>query len=75
MKETTKNHTLTIDINHQLTYPKCDFLDEKLKSSDNKLTFYVNLWYETMQLARSTTFPDWYLRKRDSADSGVSNIG
>jgi hypothetical protein len=37
--------------------------------------FYTNLWFEAMQLARSTTLPDWYIRKRDSADSGVSNIG
>jgi len=51
------------------------YLMKKMKTSDTKLMFYANLWFEAMQLARSTTLPDWYQRKRDSADSGVSNIG
>lgn len=74
LSETTKTHTFAIDSNHQIVYPKNEFLDEKIKTADNKLTFYINLWFETMQLARSTTLPEWYTRKRDSADSGVSNI-
>ncbi|CAF3455254.1 unnamed protein product [Rotaria socialis] len=75
LKETTKNHSFAIDSNHQITYPKSDFIDEQLKTTDSKLTFYANLWHEAMQLARSTTLPDWYIRKRDSTDSGVSNVG
>ncbi|CAF4978864.1 unnamed protein product [Rotaria magnacalcarata] len=75
LKEITKNHSFAIDSNHQITYPKSDFIDEQLKTVDSQLTFYANLWYETMQLARSTTLPDWYIRKRDSTDSGVSNVG
>jgi hypothetical protein len=46
-----------------------------MKNSDTKLIFYTNLWFEAIQLARSTTLPNWYIRKRDSADSGVSNSG
>ncbi len=75
LRETTKTHTFTIDSNHQIIYEKNDILDDKMKNSDTKLIFYTNLWYETMQLARSTTLPEWYIRKRDSADSGVSNVG
>ncbi len=75
LRETTKTHIFTIDSSHQIIYEKTDLLDEKMKSSDTKLIFYTNLWFEAMQLARSTTLPDWYIRKRDSADSGVSNIG
>lgn len=75
LRETTKTHVFAIDSNHQITYEKNDILDEKLKNSESRLIFYTNLWYEAMQLASSTTLPDWYVRKRDSADSGVSNIG
>jgi hypothetical protein len=75
LRETTKTHVFTIDSNHQIVYEKNDILDEKSKSSESKLMFYTNLWFEAMQLGRSTTLPDWYIRKRDSADSGVSNIG
>jgi hypothetical protein len=75
IRETTKQHVFTIDANHQIIYEKNDLLDEKMKSSDTRLIFYTNLWFEAMQLARSTTLPEWYVRKRDSADSGVSNIG
>ncbi|CAF4538087.1 unnamed protein product [Rotaria sp. Silwood1] len=75
LRETTKTHIFAIDSNHQTIYQKHELLDEKLKNSDNKLTFYTNLWYEAMRLARSTTLPEWYIRKRDSSDSGVSNVG
>lgn len=74
LRETTKNHTFHIESNHQIVYEKNDILEDKMKNSDTRLTFYTNLWSEAMQLARSTTLPEWYTRKRDSADSGVSNI-
>jgi hypothetical protein len=45
-----------------------------MKNSDTKLIFYTNLWFEAIQLARSTTLPNWYIRKRDSADSGISAV-
>ncbi len=64
-----------MDSNHQIAYEKNDIIDEKAKSAESKLIFYTNLWLEAMEHARSTTLPDWYIRKRDSADSGVSNIG
>ncbi|CAF1194924.1 unnamed protein product [Rotaria sordida] len=75
LRETTKTHIFAIDLNHQIRYEKNNLIDEKLKNFDNKLTFYTNLWLEAMQLARSTTLPEWYIRKRDSADSGVSIVG
>jgi len=75
LRETTKTHTFTIDSNHQITYEKNDLLDEKMKNADTRLIFYTNLWHEAMELARSTTLPEWYTRKRDSADSGMSNDG
>jgi hypothetical protein len=70
-----KNHIFAMDSNHQIAYEKNDIIDEKAKSAESKLIFYTNLWLEAMEHARSTTLPDWYIRKRDSADSGVSNIG
>ncbi len=75
LRETTKTHIFTIETNHQIFYQKSDSINEKMKNSDNKLTFYTNLWHEAMNLARSTTLPVWYIRKRDSSDSGVSNVG
>ena len=75
LRETTKTHVFAIDPTHQIVFEKNELLDEKLKNSENRLTFYANLWLEAMQLARSTTLPDWYIRKRVSADSGVSNVG
>jgi hypothetical protein len=75
LRETTKTHTFTIDPTHQIFYEKNDLLDDKRKNSDTKLIFYTNLWLEAIQLARSTTLPEWYTRKRNSADSGVSNDG
>ena len=73
LRETTKTHIFAIDPNHQTIYKKNDYIEGQLKNSSNELTFYTNLWYETMQLASSTTLPEWYTRKRDSSDSGVSN--
>jgi hypothetical protein len=75
LRETTKTHTFSLEHNHQITYQKSDFLNDKIKTFDTKLTFYTNLWHEAMQLARLTALPEWYIRKRDSADSGVSNVG
>lgn len=75
LRETTKTHVFAIDSAHQIVYEKNELLDEKLKNSESRLMFYTNLWYEAMQLARSTTLPDWYIRKRVSADSGVSYSG
>lgn len=75
LRETSKTHVFILESNHLIFYEKNDLLDEKLTNAGTKLNFYVNLWFEAIQLARSTTLPDWYIRKRDSADSGVSNIG
>ena len=43
LRETTKTHVFTIDSTHQMVYEKNDLLDQKLKNSDSKLTFYCNL--------------------------------
>ncbi|UJR15044.1 hypothetical protein I4U23_002017 [Adineta vaga] len=75
LRETTKTHTFSLEVNHQITYQKSDALNENLKNSANKTTFYTDLWFAAMQLARSTTLPTWYIRKRDSSDSGVSIVG
>jgi hypothetical protein len=75
LRETTKTHTFSIDANHQIIHPKSDTLNNAIKNFDTKLAFYTNLWKEAMELARNITLPEWYIRKRDSADSGVSNVG
>ncbi|CAF3708277.1 unnamed protein product [Adineta steineri] len=75
LRETTKTHIFCLDTKHQINYQKNDSIDEKIKNSTNKLKCYTDLWFEAMQLAQSTSLPVWYIRKRDSADSGVSNIG
>lgn len=67
-----KTYKFSLEINHQLKYPKNDYIDKNLKNTANKLFFYANLWYDTMQSARLRTTPLWYIRKRDSADSGIS---
>ncbi|CAF1356720.1 unnamed protein product [Rotaria magnacalcarata] len=68
-----KTYKLSLEINHQITYPKNDYIDKNLQNANNKLFFFANLWYDTMQSARLRTTPLWYIRKRDSADSGISN--
>ncbi|CAF1574678.1 unnamed protein product [Adineta ricciae] len=75
LRETTKTHTFSLEVGHKITYKKSDVLDEKLKNSTSNLNFYTDLWFEAIQLARSTTLPTWYVRNRDSSDSGVSNVG
>ncbi|CAF4667476.1 unnamed protein product [Rotaria socialis] len=68
-----KTYRLSLEINHQIAYPKNDYIDKNLQNTNNKLFFFANLWYDTMQSARLRTTPLWYIRKRDSADSGISN--
>ena len=74
IREMTKVHTFCLDANHQITYQRSDALDAKLADSTGKLNFYADLWYEAMEMARSLSLPTWYTRKRDSSDSGVSNV-
>ncbi|CAF1168020.1 unnamed protein product [Rotaria sordida] len=69
-----KTYRLSMEINHQIIYPKNDYIDKNIQNTNNKLLFYANLWHGTMQLARLKTTPVWYTRKRDSADSGISNV-
>ena len=30
-------------INHQITYPKNDYIDKNIRSANNKLLYYANL--------------------------------
>ncbi|CAF1594046.1 unnamed protein product [Rotaria sp. Silwood1] len=69
-----KTYRLSMEINHQTIYPKNDYIDTNIQNTKNKVLFYANLWHDTMQLARLKITPVWYTRKRDSADSGISNI-
>ncbi|CAF1337034.1 unnamed protein product [Adineta ricciae] len=57
--------------NHQLTMIENDQINKSKMDSNNISSFYVKLWYEAIQLARSATVPTWYERKRHSADSGI----
>ncbi len=69
-----KRYKFSIQLNHQIIFQKNDYIDEIIKNRNNKPLFYAKLWYDTMQLARLKTFPLWYIRKRDSADSGISAV-
>ncbi|CAF2737564.1 unnamed protein product [Rotaria sp. Silwood2] len=69
-----KTYQLSMEMNHQIMYPKNDYIDKNIQNTNNKLLFYANLWNDTMQLARLKITPVWYTRKRDSADSGISNM-
>ena len=64
-----KRHKFSIELNHQN-----DYIDEELKTIPDKPSFYAKLWYESMQSARLKTFPEWYIRKRSSTDSGISAV-
>ncbi len=64
-----KRYKFSIELNHQN-----DYIDENIKKINNKPLFYAKLWYDAMQLARLQKLPLWYLRKRDSADSGISAV-
>jgi predicted nicotinamide N-methyase len=64
-----KRYKFSIELNHQN-----DYIDEDIKKINNKPLFYAKLWYDAMQLARLQKLPLWYLRKRDSADSGISAV-
>ena len=75
LRETTKMHTFILELTHQITYQKHDTLEERMKGHESKPAFYADLWSRCIQLARLSTLPDWYTRKRDSSDSGVSNVG
>lgn len=75
MRESNKTYTLAIDASHQIILPKTELIEQKMKNVEIKLAFYADLWHEAFELARSTTVPLWYTRKRDSSDSGVSNVG
>lgn len=69
-----KQYKFIIEANQQGTYPKNDLISEKISNSDGNLSFIVELWQDAINSARKSSFPIWYTRKRDSADSGVSNI-
>ena len=73
LKSKDRTYRFSIEFNHQITYQKNDDIDKKLKTTVNKLLFYTNLWYDAIKAARIKTTPSWYVRKRDSADSGISN--
>lgn len=56
--------------NHQLLIEN-DQINKRMMDSNNKSSFYVKLWYDTIQLARLATVPTWYEQKRHSTDSGI----
>lgn len=68
----TKDRTykFLLEPNHHITYQTNDDLDDKLRNTTNRLLFYANLWHDSMQLARSRVVPLWYIKKRESVDSG-----
>ena len=68
-----KTYKLSLELNHQLSYQKNDYIDETIKNTSNKTLYYANLWHDTMQMAHKKILPSWYIRKRDSADSGISD--
>lgn len=72
--ESTKKHAFILDVNHQLTWNRTEQTEERMKAFDNKLLFYADLWLDAIRCAHTRTLPNWYVRKRDSADSGV-NVG
>ena len=72
-QEINKQHKFILESNHQLTYPKNDWTLKKLQDSPNELIFFSDLWQDAIQTARTNSLPAWYVRKRDSSDSGVSN--
>ena len=67
-------HKFSMELNHQIAYPKNDYIDENINNTNIKFEFCLNLWHETMTLARLKTIPSWYSRKRDSTDSGISDL-
>ena len=46
--------------NHQLTYPKNDYIDIYIKNANNKLEFFLDLWYEAIKSASLNMLPSWY---------------
>jgi len=69
-----KRYKFSIELNHQIIFQKNHFIDENIKNTINKPLFYAKLWYDTMQTVRLKKLPLWYIRKRDSADSGISAV-
>jgi hypothetical protein len=64
-----KRHKFSIELKHHN-----DYIDEDIKNIQDKPLFYAKLWFEAMQSARSKTLPLWYIKKRHSADSGISAV-
>jgi hypothetical protein len=64
---------LSLEFNHQLSYQKNDYIDEKIKNTNNKLLSYADLWNDALEKACSNALPSWYTIKRHSADSGISD--
>jgi hypothetical protein len=64
-----KRYKFSIELKHQN-----DYIDEDMKNIHDKPSFYAKLWYETMKSARLKTLPLWYIKKRHSADSGISAV-
>ncbi len=69
-----KRYKFSIELNHQTIFQKNHYDDENIKNINNKPLFYAKLWYDTMQSVRLKKLPLWYIRKRDSADSGISAV-
>lgn len=65
-------YQFTIEPSHRIELPNNDELRDRWKTSFDRLSFSVNLWFEAIQLAKSKCLPGWYLQKRISSDSGVS---
>jgi len=74
LNESTKKHAFVVEANHQITFNKNERIDERMKNFDAKILFYCDLWLDAIRTAYNRTLPNWYVRKRDSADSGV-NVG
>ena len=70
--EDNKIDQFSIESSHRLKFSKNDDVYRRWKESKEKLSFCAQLWFEAIELAKKKSFPDWYIAKRTSADSGVS---
>ncbi|UJR31635.1 hypothetical protein I4U23_019117 [Adineta vaga] len=71
MNTKDKVYKFTLKRNHQITYLESNRINQNMMCAMNKSLFYAKLWYDSIQLARLKVVPSWYIRKRDSADSGI----
>ncbi|CAF1530682.1 unnamed protein product, partial [Didymodactylos carnosus] len=69
---TSKPHIFVFDTTHQIYLPKNDIIANKIEEKSKIQSGYdthFDLWREAIEAARTSTYPPWYINKRDSLDS------